>query len=562
MTTNARRALVAPALLGVVACAMCACGDGSSDADELQPIVPMTVDGDCDDGLVTSLSSWGAAGFNGVVAIDAPEDRCLIGVGTVAPEDARTVDGATVFAIGSVSKAFTAAAVLQLVAEGTLSLDDPVAEYVDGISGPIAAASIESLLLHTSGLVGSHGHDHEPLTRDDAVATISELDVDRSAQGEFLYSNAGYTLLALVLEGATQLPFRDYMTTRVLPAGAGFWDGDPAPTGIRAIGVVNGTPTMQTGRFDGPHWAIQGNGDLAMSVDALALWARRLFTGDVVPEPALERIERSSIEADGQGVTAGWVLLRPDRFGEPVMAVAGGGGDVGHNVVVAWLPETRRAIVVASSTDVVSAEELLLALGPAIVRGDDVPVPDTPIEVDPASLERAAGEYAAGAESRFEVSIRGDSLIVVPGGADAFQVLGLTLGRDPADVDAHERAVARLLTGETAPGADELATLEDDLGTLRAARVLGSSVEDRELRTYVELTFDDSSVIGWYALNSAGGIEGVDLAGPPQVELVATADGYRVRSQPAGDDAVVVTFDDQAMTIRSGGRPTVVATRR
>jgi CubicO group peptidase (beta-lactamase class C family) len=104
---------------------------------------------------------------------------------------------------GSVSKDFTAAAILQLVADGTLSLDDRVGDYVADLDGPVASASIESLLLHASGLVRSHGQDHTPLARDDAVAAIGGLDVDRSAQGPFLYSDAGYTLLALAVAASS-----------------------------------------------------------------------------------------------------------------------------------------------------------------------------------------------------------------------------------------------------------------------------------------------------------------------------------------------------------------------
>ena len=67
------------------------------------------------------------------------------------------------FAIGSVTKAFTAAAVLDLVAAGELALDDRAGDLVPGLRGPAADATVEQLLLHTSGLTGSHGEDHEPL---------------------------------------------------------------------------------------------------------------------------------------------------------------------------------------------------------------------------------------------------------------------------------------------------------------------------------------------------------------------------------------------------------------
>jgi hypothetical protein len=87
-------------------------------------------------------------------------------------------------------------------------------------------------------------------------------------------------------------------------------------------------------------------------------------------------------------------------------------------------------------------------------------------------------------------------------------------------------------------------------------------VGDGELRTYVRLTFagddSDSAESGWYALDSSGGIAGVDLSGPPTVELQPTTDKkFQVRAAggAAGEQAVTVSFDDGTMTISGPGGP-------
>src|SRR5690606_33472981 len=154
----------------------------------------------------------------------------------------------TVFAIGSVSKAFTAAAVFGLVDGGELALGDRAGDLVPGLGGPAAEATVEQLLLHTGGLTGSHGEDHVPLGREEAVTALSELERAFAPGTDFGYSNSGYTLLALIVEEVSGRSYRDHMSEEVLrlpgreePVG-GFWDGEPAPSGPRATGYVDGEP--------------------------------------------------------------------------------------------------------------------------------------------------------------------------------------------------------------------------------------------------------------------------------------------------------------------------------
>jgi CubicO group peptidase (beta-lactamase class C family) len=504
--------------------------------------------GACDDEqFAAALTDWGRAGFSGAVVVDGPDSSCRLGVGRTGGELGEPITADTVFAIGSVSKAVVAAAVLALEAEGALSLADPAGRHVEGLSGPAAAASIESLLLHTSGLVGSHGEDHVPLGRDEAVAAISRLTVDESSRGRFVYSNTGYTLLALVIEGASGVEYRRFLLDHVLPDGAGFWDGTPAAVGERARGIREGQPTGVDGGFSGPHWALQGNGDVAMSATLLADWTRDVFTGALLPPSAIDRMLTTAIDDDGQGVTVGWGRLGDEVLGEVALGAAGGGGDVGHEVVTLWLPDSQRVIVVATNTDRMTAEHFLQLIGPAVVAGEEIPRPDDPVDVDDEVLEAAVGSYALPSGHRFDVRRADASLTVTPTGGDALEAL-LPPSASPEEVADHEAAVVSMLGGETEAGADELAILEADHGPLVDVDVLGST-DEGELRTYVELTFAETSVIGWYALDDGGGIQAVDLGGMPTVRLVPTADGFRVEGRAPGDQAVTVSFDGDQMLV-------------
>ena len=527
------RAITLTALTAVAAVtAVAGCGGDATQPDE----GAVDVVGDCETDTVEALGAWGEAGFNGVVVVDSPDRRCGVGVGWL---DGDQVTSDSVFAIGSVSKAFTAAAVLQLEAAGALELDDPAGAYVEGLTGPAAGATIGSLMFHTSGLVGSHGEDSEPLSKRAAIEAISALTVDEAARGTFLYSNAGYTLLAMVVEGASGLDYRRYMREHVLPDEGRFWRENDG----------------------GGHWATEGNGDLAMSPKVLADWTGDLFDGSVVPPGSLDLVLEPTVDDDGQGITAGWARLSEDLFGEPVVATAGGGGDIAHNVVTAWLPESKRTVVVASSTDAITAETLLQAIGSAVVAGDAWPQPDDTADVDAELLQSSVGTYTLTTGGRYDVVAADDRLMVDLVGADALAAIGRHADVTDDEVASHEDRVLRMLAGETQPGRAELALLEEEFGPLGEVRLLGSMVEDGELRTYVELDFAQGGTeAGWYALDSAGGIAAVDLVGPPRVALIPTARGFRVDGQPLGEQAVVVTFDDTTMTI-AGPAGTVVAVR-
>ncbi|RKS10527.1 CubicO group peptidase (beta-lactamase class C family) [Nocardiopsis sp. Huas11] len=442
----------------------------------------------CGDDLLEGLGAWARAGFSGSVVVSTGgEPDCLAafgsadGAGDGAAGTANTVD--TVFAIGSVSKAFTAAAVLGLVDAGELSLDDRAGNVITDLEGPPARATVEQLLLHTSGLTGSHGDDHEPLDRDAAVAAIGRLERAFPPGTDSLYSNSGYTLLALLVEEVTEAGYRDHMAAEVLPlpdggTAGGFWDGEPAAPGPRAVGLLETGPAEQRGGFAGPHWALDGNGDLAMSAPDLAAWTHALFTGGVVPPEAVATITAPGFDhGDGTAEAPGWVSLDASVHGTPALASSGGGGDTGHEAVAVWVPQDERVVVAVSNSGGVRAGDLMREAGPALLAGGPPPPPG------PGAAPDDFGDF------------------------------------DDADVAAHEQGVRTLLDGGSREGHEEREALESELGPLVSVEVLGTVVAEAELRTYVTASSATDSTTLWYALDERGGVAAVEgsVDAPPSL---------------------------------------------
>ncbi|WP_162605938.1 serine hydrolase domain-containing protein [Jiangella aurantiaca] len=536
-----------PALAAAAAALLAAC---TSDTDTPAGPKPR-----CDPELDAALAAWADAGFSGSVALAAGgEPVCEAGYGAADRASGRPNTADTVFAIGSVTKTFTAAAIFDLADQGLLAPDDRVGDLLPELGGPVRDATLLQLMLHTSGLNGAAGADHEPLSRDDALAAIGATEPAFAPGTGYLYTNAGYTLLALVVEEIAGTSYREHATTRILSGlpSAGFWDGSPGAVGERAIGYLDDGSTGESGDFAGPHWALDGNGGLAMSMPDLAAWTHALFTGGVVSAESTAAIAAPVVDlGDGAAETPGWVARDASAYGEPFLAAAGGGGDVGHDTMVVWIPSGERVIAVASNGGDVSGEELMAAIGPALVAGDPIPAPDAPGGTfDPEAAAAIVGDYRLDTGGTYRVT-HDDGLRLAALGADAVEALFPP--RDEAAADAvrtHERAVADLLAGETATGREELAALEDEFGPIDGAEPAGTVLAEGELRTYVTLATGDGPLLSWYALDDKGGVAAVEVgAEPPALTLVPDGDGFRP-ADPAGTGPdVTVTFTGDDLTV-------------
>jgi CubicO group peptidase (beta-lactamase class C family) len=510
----------------------------------------------CDPGLAAALGSWAEAGFSGSVAIGGAEGpSCLASFGTAAGDAPNTEE--TVFAIGSVSKAFTAAAVCGLVDAGALALDDTAGSLVAGLGGPAAEVTVEQLLLHTGGLAGSHGTDHEPLSREEAVAALSALESDFAPGTDYLYTNAGYTLLALIVDERSGSSYRDYMAEEVLtgPDGeeyGGFWDGEPAASGPRAVGRTDEGPAESVGDFAGPHWAMEGNGDLAMSAADLAAWTTALFAGEIIAPEAVELLGATGFD-HGEGATEipGWVVLDTEPFGTRAVVSSGGGGDTGQEAVVAWLPDTGATFTVTSNTAGVTAGELLQAIGPALAAGEPIPAPESRVEIDPEASHAREGVYLLETGGSFTVTAADEALSVTADGADAAAAMFDSADLTAEDAADHEAAVLALLEGGTEAGDAERAAAEETVGAIEAVESAGTIVAESELRTYVRFAGATGSTLAWYALAEHDEIAGVALGvEPPVFTLVPVGeDEYRLEDLAGTGAGVAVVFGDDLMSV-------------
>ena len=177
------------------------------------------------------------AGINAFIEDELPESAApglayaLVEDGEVAARgfgeqvqgSGRNVAPDTLFPIGSVTKSFTALAVMQLVEAGSIALDDPVSRHVPAFaSGPANEVTVRQLLDHTSGystVQGNSHHGSSELLQDGLVGYAGRLARVAPAHAPgtiWEYSNANYQILGALIEQASGLSYADYVDARIL----------------------------------------------------------------------------------------------------------------------------------------------------------------------------------------------------------------------------------------------------------------------------------------------------------------------------------------------------------
>jgi len=226
----------------------------------------------------------------------------------------------TVYDIGSMTKQFTAAAIVKLEMLGKLDVHDPIGRYLGPVPPDKAGITVQQLLTHTAGLVDALGGDYEPLTRRQLVADALASPL-RSAPGSaYHYSNVGYSLLAAIVQQAAGMGYERFLATHLFaPAGmtqTGYvlprWRRSDVAVEYDARGRAQGRPFDHPWAASGPWWNLRGNGGMLSTARDLVRWHRALQHATVLDRQAQRELFRPRVREEPGGDSRygyGWVLL-------------------------------------------------------------------------------------------------------------------------------------------------------------------------------------------------------------------------------------------------------------
>ncbi len=534
-----------------------------SSPENTTELSPSELADTCDPDMSSALEAWVDQGYAGSITVLGGDRQCAMGLGPANRETGEPVTAETTFSIGSITKAVTAAAILDLADQGVIDVEDTVGLHVNGLEGDVEDLTIRNLLTHSSGLTGYHGEDHVAMTEAEATAAISDLPLSFEQGRGYGYTNAGYTLLALVVEAVTEQGFRRYVTEEILidengsPVG-GFWDGEPAAPEPRAVGYLAGGVAGHQGDFDGPHWSLDGNGGVAMTGLEMAAWTRALFTGGILSPDATEQLTAIKKRIDTEtSELPGWVELHPQILGEPAITASGGGGSIGHHMDTLWLPDSERVIVVAQSATSRNVGNLLLNIADAVVAGTGIPTPPAVLEAEPELLEQMVGTYRPSptADEHDVIDVRIDpedprGLLVTATGP---QAMAAVFPLDPGFVDEvarHEENALAVANGDTTEGARLRAAFEAENGPIDDVRIV-SSVFDGELVTYLEATIGGHTSLIAMALDANGGTQavGVDVDPPSRWFVLQQSGAFGMHGPQPEDVPIALSPTDDGLEI-------------
>ncbi len=307
----------------------------------------------------------------------------------------------TVFDIASISKQFTAAAVLRLEMQGKLKVEDPIKRFFPQAPPDKAAITLHQLLTHTAGLPETIGPEDEKLDRAAFLKRIFATPLAQKPGARFLYSNAGYSLLAAVVEVASGRSLGEYLRDQVLlPAGmkhTGFLldaqDRQRLAHGYNGDGDWGTSLTHPRAPDGGPWWNLRGNGGILTTTGDLYLWYVALLGNTVLSAAERAKYEQPYVhEARGEypQYTYGWSFSKSPT-GKRKLAHVGGNGAFQSDF--RRYPEDGAMIAITSNTDDYSSIAVanhieLLLFGKPFVE----PPPTVAAKED--ELKRCAGAYA------------------------------------------------------------------------------------------------------------------------------------------------------------------------
>lgn len=277
------------------------------------------------------------------------------------------------YSVGSISKQFTAAAILLLQEEGKLSLDDAVGKYVPGLTRG-DEVTIRQILSHTSGYQDYWPEDYvmttmlHDETAQEILDTWAKKPLDFEPGTQWQYSNTNFVIAGRIVEQVTGKPYMEFLTARIFrPLGMqSVWNSDEtkltqadAASYYRyALGPLRPAPK------EGRGWMFAA-GELAMTAHDLALWDESLIAQTVLKPESYKQMFTEVKLKDGKGTQYGLGVDVRDREGHRSIEHSGEvSGFVADNIVMV---DDGVAVVVLTNQDAVGAASMIARLAVPVV---------------------------------------------------------------------------------------------------------------------------------------------------------------------------------------------------
>jgi len=279
------------------------------------------------------------------------------------------IESTTNFNIGSLTKQFTAYAILQLAYENRLSLDDKLVKYFPEFNSHIGGLiTIRHLLTHSSGIIDHYGFTDtlrvKHATDNDVLTAVKNIDSSYFASGtHYRYSNTAYCMLALIVEKISRLSYRDYIQQKifnplrmsnssVLKIGL--------PIHHAALGYTAHSNPKKFELLDADQsifFSTEGDGGIYTSIDDYLKWSRAWQFGNVVNHDIIATAQSPHFVIDtASKLSYGYGWFVSEKFEDKKVYHTGSNG--GFRAISFFIPVRSYQIIIFSNRDDIDLEDL------------------------------------------------------------------------------------------------------------------------------------------------------------------------------------------------------------
>ena len=322
----------------------------------------------------------------------------------------------TVYLIGSITKQFTAAAVLSLVEDGKLSLDDQLSKFFPDWPAAGRGVTVRQLLNHTSGIKDYTGVPRWlpvmalPLPHDSMIAFFRDEPMDFAPGTDWRYDNSGYYLLGVIIEKASGQKYAEYLVHRLFEplnlkstrycTSRSIVPNRAPGYNTAAGGFTNAAPINVDQAF--------AAGAICSTVGDLLAWTRALQAGRVIKPESYRMMTTPIPLPGGKAQSYGFGLGVGTFSGHRI--ISHNGGINGFNAQLASYPDDSLIVAVLVNVESGEADRLERKVSRWALGIPDEVVKD--LAVTEEEIARVVGKYAQG-ETTIEVRVEGGHLVAV-----------------------------------------------------------------------------------------------------------------------------------------------------
>ena len=325
------------------------------------------------------------SGFSGAVLVAQNDGNDEVvftdGYGLAGRKNKIPITSKTVFDIGSLSKQFTAAAILHLEEqEKQLQVTDTLTNFFDNVPSDKADITLHQLLTHSSGLPPYvYQGDFVETSRNKAVKLAFDAKLKFSPGKRYLYSDTGYGLLAAIVEIISGQSFQAYLQEQIFnPVGminTGFYNDPRWQEVTVAHGYNNKKDFGSAATRSVPSWGLLGFGGVLTTVEDLYLWNTALENNRILSQKSTKKLFTPYIKENNEDENYygyGWVIEKSPEYGK---IISHDGATDSQNAIFLKYDDPKRTLVIVLSNRIdggLFRREIFYGTDTGIILGENI----------------------------------------------------------------------------------------------------------------------------------------------------------------------------------------------